>query len=30
MNKLKKLLKVIINLMKEMNRAYLREWHEVK
>ena len=27
---LKQILKVIINQIKEMNRAYLREWHEVK
>jgi len=30
MNKLKQILKGIIKLIKEMNRAYLREWHETK
>jgi len=30
MNKLKQILRAIIKEIKEMNRAYLREWHENK
>jgi len=28
MNKLKQIIKVVISLIKEMNRAYWKEWNE--
>lgn len=30
MTKLKQILRTIIKEIKEMNRAYLKEWHECK